>query len=159
MQAPDENEGRIALHDHIVDRASDARLRFGPSIDADAIMRILDDRKIVRYPVGVRFDSEQLEPGEFAWPMPLGERAQQGFCLFIHTHFEHRPETWAMLISYYIPTINYGELATHEEAELFGATLLGMDTEAYYQALCALSDELGPARSDPGQSNENGSPE
>lgn len=155
MHVPSEHDGRIALHDHIVDRAVDARRRYGPDIDAAAIMRVLDDRKIVRYPVGVRFDAEPLEPGEFAWPMPLGERAHEGFCLFVHPHFEHRPETWAMLIAYHIPTINYGEIATHEEAELFGATLLGMDSEAYYQTLCALSDELGTTDAGSATTDEN----
>lgn len=144
MQVPGENEGRIALQDHIVDRARDARLRHGPAIDSASIMRVLNDRRVVRYPTGVRFDAGPLEPGEFAWAMPLGERASDGFCLFVHPHFEHRPETWAMLLAYHIPSISYGDIATSEEAELFGATLLGMEIEAYYQALCALCDELVP---------------
>ncbi len=142
MKTPTEQDGRLALRDHIVDRAAEARERHGPEIDAESIMRVLDDRKAVRYPVGVRFDAEPLEPGEFAWPMPLGEKPSDGFCLFIHPHFERRPGAWPLLISYHIPTINYGEIVTAGDAELFGATLLGMDVETYYRALCALADEL-----------------
>ena len=147
MKTPTEQDGRLALRDHIIDRAAEARGRHGPVIDADAIMRVLDDRRAVRFPVGVRFDAEPLEPGEFAWPMPLGEKPGEGFCLFIHPHFERRPEAWPLLISYHIPTVNYGEIVTAEDAEHFGATLLGMDVESYYSALCALADEISP---DPG---------
>lgn len=145
MKTPTEQDGRLALRDHIVDRATDARGRHGPEIDAESIMRVLDDRRAVRYPVGVRFDAEPLEPGEFAWPMPLGEKPSEGFCLFIHPHFERRPEAWPLLISYHIPSINYGDIVTPDDAELFGATLLGMDVETYYNALCVLADELSSA--------------
>ncbi|RMH13718.1 MAG: hypothetical protein D6695_03240 [Planctomycetota bacterium] len=72
----------------------------------------------------------------------MGEHPKQGFCLFLHPHFETRPDTWAALIAYHIPSINYGEIVTHEEAEFFGATLLGMDVETYYQTVCALADSM-----------------
>lgn len=139
-----EHDGRAALGDHLEAKASEARLRLGLLIDAEAIMRMLDDRTMVRYPVGVRFDAEPLEPGEFAWPMPLGERPSAGFCLFIHPEFEHQPDAWPLLIAYHIPSINYGEIVSHDEAELFGATLLGIDREAYYAALCELVDSIPP---------------
>jgi hypothetical protein len=41
--------------------------------------------------------------------------------------------------------VNYGEIVSHEEAELFGATLLGMDVEEYYRALCDLADGVPPS--------------
>ena len=47
------------------------------------------------------------------------------------------------------PGINYGDIATHEEAELFGATLLGLDQEHYYATLCKLADSLPAAASCP----------
>ena len=74
--------------------------------------------------------------------MPLADKPSGGFCLFIHPHFEDQPEVWALLIAYHIPSINYGEIVSHDEAELFGATLLGMEQEEYYRALCELVDSI-----------------
>lgn len=136
------DDGRMALHDHVEQKATEARLKHGLYIDAEQIVRILDDRSVVRYPVGIRFDAEMLEPGEFAWPLALGEQPSDGFCLFIHPWFEHQPDAWPLLIAYHIPSINYGQIITDEEAELFGATLLGLDTPTYYQALCELTDSI-----------------
>ncbi len=48
-----------------------------------------------------------------------------------------------LLIAYHIPVINYGTIVEALDAELFGATLLGLEVEAYYQALCELADALG----------------
>ena len=148
MSGSMEQEGRDALRGHAAASAHDARAHCGGRVDADAIVRLLDNRRFVRHPVGIRFDASGLEPGEFAFPMPLGEHPSGGFCLFIHPQFEQRPETWPLLISYHIPSINYGDIVTHEEAELYGSTLLGMDIDAYYQSLCALADELGTGSGD-----------
>ena len=137
-----EQDGRVALHDHVLERALAARERFGPVIDAGAIMRMLDDRQIVRYPVGVRFDAAGLEPGEFAHAAPLGEHPREGFCLFIHPAFEQQRNLWPALLAYHIPPINYGEIAEAEDCELFGAALLGLELEAYYTVLCDAADSI-----------------
>lgn len=139
---PTGEDGARALRDHVVERAAAARLRYGIYIDHEAIVRMLDDREVVRYPTGLRFDASGLEPGEFAAPIPLGEDPSRGFCLLVHPWFEAQREIWPLLIAYHIPTINYGEVVTHEEAELFGATLLGLEVDAYYQALCELADSI-----------------
>jgi hypothetical protein len=139
---PTEEDGRIALRDHVITKASEARLAHGLYIDAETILKILDDRTVVRYPVGLRFDDTPLESGEFAWPMQLAEHPDAGFCLFIHPWFESQPDAWPLLIAYHVPSINYGEIVSHEEAELFGATLLGLDVETYYRALCELADSI-----------------
>ena len=137
-----EQDGRLALQDHIREKASAARTRHGPAIEGAGIMRVLDDRETVRYPVGIRFDATALQPGEFAHAQPLGEHPREGFCLFIHPVFEQRPDVWPLLIAYHIAPINYGDIAGPAECELFGATLLGLDVEGYYEALCALTDSL-----------------
>lgn len=145
---PTEADARIGLRDHVAMKAADARCKHGPEIDADAVLRMLDNRTVVRYPVGIRFDAGPLEAGEFAWPMPLGEHPKQGFCLFIHPCFEARPEVWPLLILYHVPSINYGEIVSHVEAEVFGSTVLGLDANAYYATLCELADAMPGAASD-----------
>lgn len=127
-----------------------ARLSHGMYIDAETILRMLDDRAVVRYPVEVRFDAEPLEPGEFAMPIAVGDHPSAGYCLFMHPCFEQQPEVWPLLIAYHIPSINYGDIVTHDEAEHFGATLIGLDAEAYYGALCELADSIPGAPGQPG---------
>lgn len=141
-QRPTERDGMLALREHIAARASEARVRYGLLIDAEAVLAMLDDRAVVRFPVGVRFDAAALEPGEPAYPMPLGDRGADGYCLFIHPALRAEPELLPLVIAYYIPSINYGEVVTREEAELFGATLLGLDPDTYYEAMCEIADSL-----------------
>ena len=137
-----EKDAQIALKDHLGDKAMNARLTHGMYIDADTIIKMLDDATFVRYPVSIRFDDEFLQQGEFAMPIPLGDHPSKGFCICIHPYFEQQPDAWPLLIAYHIPSINYGEIVSHEEAEHFGATLLGLDIETYYNALCELADSI-----------------
>lgn len=145
---PTEHDAKAGLRDHVLERARAARERHGPIIDDAAILRVLDDRTVVRYPTGVRFDASPLRAGEFAWAAPLGEHPKDGFCLFVHPIFERRRDLWPLLIAYHIPPINYGDIASAEDCEAFGAALLGLDVEAYYDELCALADAL-PAPAQP----------
>jgi hypothetical protein len=137
-----EHDGRIALRDHIRDRAGAARRRHGPSIDDATILRVLDDREAVRYPVRIQFDAGVLQPGEFAVALQLGEHPREGYCLFIHPCLEPRRDLWPLVIAYHIPPVNYGDIADAEDCELFGACLLGMHVEAYYHALCKIADSI-----------------
>jgi hypothetical protein len=134
--------------DHLAQKAAEARLRYGLCIDAEAILAMLQDRSVVRWPARLDFDAGPLAPGEFGWPEPLGPRPADGFRLCLHPHFAPQPENWALLAAYHLPTINYGAAAGPEDAELFGATLLGLDVETYYRALCELADSIpaGPPR-------------
>lgn len=144
-QHPTGDDGRRALMDHALERAHMARSKYGPVIDAAAILRILDDRTIVRYPVGIRFDTEGLRPGELAHAEPLGEHPRSGFCLFLHPALQLRPDVQPLVIAYHIPPINYGDITEIEDCEAFGAALLGLSVEMYYQQLCAVADSIVPA--------------
>lgn len=140
---PQEEDGRRPLHEHILDNATATRIRYGRLIDTDAILRMLDDRRAVRYPTRLRFDAGPLQTGEFAHARLLGSHPREGYCLFVHAWFEPQRDIWPLLIAYHIPVINYGaSIITDDEAELFGATLLGLEREAYYQALCELTDSI-----------------
>jgi nitrate reductase NapAB chaperone NapD len=86
-----EQDGRTALRDHVVRKAIEARDRHGVP-DHDGIVRLLDDRTVVRYPVELCFDAGPLEPREFAWPMPLGDQPGDGFRLCLHPCFKAYPE-------------------------------------------------------------------
>ena len=141
-----EEDGFKALRGHIAERAFQARQKYGPAIDAEAIRKMLQDPDVVRFPATVQFDAEALLPGEFAWARPSENGAKGGYTMVVHPHFEDRPEVLPLLVAYHIPTINYMDVVTHKEAELFGATLLGMPVDSYYDQLCTLADEMPGAR-------------
>jgi len=138
-----EADGREALREHAARRAHEARTAYGSLIDEAAIMRMLADRAVVRYPTTIRFDAAPLQPGEFAYAEPQGDGPSLAYCVNVHPKFADRRDLLPMLIAYHIVRINYGDIATHEEAEIFGATLLGLDVNAYYDRLCLLADEIG----------------
>jgi len=139
----DEGDGYAALKAHVASKAGLARERYGPTIDAAALGRVLEDRDILRYPTELVFDSSALRPGEFAHAEPAGAGAERRYVIYVHEQFEGRPDVLPLLVAYHIPSVNYSDLVTSEEAELFGATLLGLEVEDYYQRVCALADELG----------------
>lgn len=136
------DEGAAALLDHVREKAALARAKYSQTIDAVTMLHLLEDREVVRYPVAIRFEAWHLEPHEFAYLEQLGEHPSEGFLLFMHPVLEAQRELWPAVIAYYLPSINYGEIVSHQEAELYGATLLGLDVETYYAALCQLSDSL-----------------
>ncbi len=137
-----EQDGRIALRDHVEEKAREARRKYG-SAGWPQLQAMLDDRAVVRYPTEIRFDAGPLQAGEFAHAAMLGNHPGDGYCLYVHPSFEGRSEDLPLLVAYHLVCVNYGDIVTAEEAELFGAALLGMDVEAYYQRLCQLADELG----------------
>ncbi|PIE23549.1 MAG: hypothetical protein CSA62_06840 [Planctomycetota bacterium] len=137
-----EEDARMALSDHAIKKAAQLRDRCGGEMTWPKFLALLGDAEAIRYPCRVTFGAEALEPGEFAWPQPLGEKPQDGFCLWLHPKFEGRDADCLLLAAYQLVVVNYGEVANHEAAELFGATLCGMEREAYYERVCALADEV-----------------
>lgn len=117
-------------------------MKYGLYIDAEVIRRLLEDRAVVRYPTRSSFDAGPLQASEFAFVQPLGDSPQAGYCAVIHPQFQKQPDIWPLLISYHLVVVNYGDIAKAAEAELFGATLLGLEVDAYCQALCELADGI-----------------
>jgi len=133
-------EADAAFRRHLVDKATAARFRYGLLIDTETILRMLGDDQVVRWPTSVVLDAGPLQPHEFAYPQPLGFHPSDGYALCLHPAFRRQHEIWPLLIAYHIPVINYGPIVEAVHAELYGATLLGLEVEAYYQALCELHD-------------------
>ncbi len=140
------DHAKQAFGEHIVEKATAARFKYGLYIDTDAVLRMLDDRTVVRYPTSLVFDASPLQTHEFGYPQPLGFHASDGYALCIHPCFRPQREIWPLLIAYHIPVINYGAIVEAPDAELFGATLLGLEVEAYYGALCELADAMNDCR-------------
>ncbi|RME93900.1 MAG: hypothetical protein D6766_07240 [Verrucomicrobia bacterium] len=140
-----EADARRSLSEHARSKGEEIRAKYGVPQEWTTFERILQDRSCVRYPCRVSFDTDALRPGEFAYPEALGEHPREGYHLHIHPYFANRPADAIALALYQLVVVNYGDFASAAEAESFGAAVLGMDREAYYQRICALADELAEA--------------
>ena len=138
---PSEEDGRVALRDHVLDKAEQARARHGV-IDAAGISDLLADRDVARFPTALRFATDRLQPGELAWAEARGDGPSEGYVLHVHPRFRGDDVLLPRIVAYHLVRINYGDIARPEEAELFGATLLGLDVDEYYESLCAAADGL-----------------
>ncbi len=116
--------------------------KYGPRIGWAQLRQILQDRTCVRYPCEVVFDAGPLEPGEFAHPVPRGDRPEGGFTMYVHPFFQAQLEQVPLLVLYQLVLVNYGAFAGPEDAEVFGAAALGLARDDYYVSLCRLADQL-----------------
>ena len=122
---------------------SEIRGKYGSAISGDQLLKLLEDRSVARYPCSLRFDDGPLLPGEFAHTLPNGATPQDGYTIFIHPRFADQSRELAYLVLHQLVLVNYGPSATADDAEIFGATVLGLTQREYYQALCALADQMG----------------
>ncbi len=142
---PTAEAGYAALREHVRERARAARAKHGVPADAAALAALLSDPEVVRFPTQLAFDAEPLRPGEFGWAEPLGERPGDGFRLNLHPAFAARDADALLLALYLLVSINYLDVATGEEALLYGAAFLELDVDEYYQRVLALADEVAGA--------------
>lgn len=131
-----------SLAAHIAEKGAEIRSKYGPAIGWAQLQHILQDRDFVRYPCEIAFDADPLLPDECAFPLPLGDRPEDGFRLCVHPYFATEPSRVPVLALYQLVSVNYGAFASPEDAEAFGAAVLGVTTDEYYEALCAMADEI-----------------
>jgi len=146
-----------AVSEHVLGRARMIYEKYGPKIDYPVLLNILGDRDAVRFPVGIAFDSSRLDPGMFAIAEPVRKDAPEDdeeaeyreyaeladeYVIVVHEHFKGQSDLLPSLVLYHLVTVNYGDMATGNDAEVFGANVLGIDQEAYYAQLCDLADQI-----------------
>lgn len=137
---------RQSLASHAAEKGAEIFAKYGPEIGWRELLRILDDRACVRYPCQVQFDAAGLQPGEFAHPVPAGDRPEGGFTLYVHPLFMTQLDAVPCLVFYQLVLVNYGPFASSDDAESFGAAALGLGRDEYYTRLCELADQVaGPA--------------
>jgi len=136
-------DARQSLTAHVESKGIEVYGKYGPVIGWSSLLALLADRAYVRYPCEIAFDASQLQPGEFAHPVPLGERPEDGFRMAVHPMFSTQLDRVPALVLYQLVAVNYGEFASADDAETFGAAALGLTRDEYYAQLCAWSDQLG----------------
>lgn len=135
-------DAKQSLTAHVEAKGLEIRKKYGPRIGWQDLLRIMQDRACVRYPCDIMFEAKPLLPGEFAHPLPKGERPEDGFTMHVHPLFEADRDRAVYLVLYQLVIVNYGEFASPDDAETFGAAVLGLTQDDYYGALCAMADKL-----------------
>lgn len=136
-------DGKKALLHHAVEKALALEAKYGHFIDYEMILKILQDKDFVRYPTRLEFNSQPIDKGFFAVVDAVSdEDPSQGYVIYIHEHFKNRLGDVPAIVLYQLVAINYGVIATNEEAEIFGATALGLKQDEYYQLMCSLADQV-----------------
>jgi hypothetical protein len=138
-------DARQSLTAHVEAKGIEVFLKFGPRLGWAELQRLLQDRIYVRYPVETKFDATQLLPGEFAHAAQRGDRPENGFTLSLHPLLGLGLELEQAIAAalYQLVAVNYGEFASAEEAETFGAAALGLTRDEYYGMLCEIADRVG----------------
>ena len=135
-------DARESLNSHVAAKGAEIHAKYGPHIGWKELQRILADRSCVRYPCEVVFDSQPLRDGEFAHALGKGEHPEDGFTIYVHPFFMTQLTEAASLVLYQLVLVNYGEFASADDAETFGASGLGLSKDEYYNVLCELADQL-----------------
>jgi|ERR1041385_2451407 hypothetical protein len=138
-----EQDAKQSLNGHVAAKGTEILEKYGPQIGWKELLMILDDRVYVRYPCKIVFDPAPLGPGEFAHPVAKADDPEGGFTMFVHPCFMTQLQFVPYLVLYQLVLVNYGEFASADDAETFGAAALGIDKEEYYERLCTLADQLG----------------
>lgn len=137
------DDAKQSLNAHVAAKGEEILAKYGPCIGWKELRLILEDRASVRYPCEVVFDTAQLGAGEFAHPVAKGGRPEDGFIMFVHPFFMTQLVRVPYLVLYQLVLVNYGEFASADDAETFGASALGISKGEYYEALCDMADLIG----------------
>jgi hypothetical protein len=142
MQPLGPDDAKQSLSAHVASKGEEIHAKYGPKIGWKELLRILEDRACTRYPCGIVFDASPLRAGEFAHPVQKGPRPEDGYAIHVHPYYLTDLDRVPHLVLYQLVLVNYGPFASPDDAEIFGASALGLTKEAYYQAICELADEL-----------------
>ena len=151
-----QQELRESMNLHLRQKAQEIIDKYGSAITFSVLQDILQDRKFVRYPVNIIYDSARIEAGLFIkTEMMLSDQGHQtdedseyvkpierSYDFIVHEYFEGQPDKLLPLILYHLPTVNYGDIATYEDAEVFASALMQMEQDNYYQLVCDLTDAI-----------------
>src|SRR5512137_1941191 len=130
-----EQLGQQSLREHLVAQAVVAHQKYGP-LTADKLDALLRDPDCLRHPVRLVFEFGEMALHQFAQPdIDWRNTEQDGRVLYVRPLLQARPDLLPLAVAYMIPLINYGGIIADEHCLSYGAALLGMMEDEYYQAL------------------------
>ena len=135
--------GEGSLREHIAAQAVVAHHKHAPLTFA-GLDALLSDPECLRYPVRLVFEFGEMAVHQFAQP-DLDHRNQEhdGRVLYLRPLLRDHPDLTVLAVAYMIPVINYGEIVADEHCLRYGATLLGMMEQEFYEAICGMADFVG----------------
>lgn len=138
-----EQLGQDSLREHLVAQAIVAHHRYCP-VNAENLDALLHDPAVLRHPVRLVFEFGEMAMHQFAQPdIDWRNPSQDGRVLYLRPMLHARPDLLPLAVVYMIPLINYGEIITDEHCLIYGATLLGLMQEEFYEQVCSMSDLVG----------------
>jgi len=138
-----EQLGQQSLREHLLAQGVVAHEKHSP-LSADKLYALLHDPDCLRYPVRLVYEFGEMAMHQFAQPdVDWRNREQDGRLLYLRPILNDRPDLVVLAVAYMIPLINYGDIITDEHCVAYGATLLGMMENEFYQAICGLADFAG----------------
>ena len=135
-------DARQSLNAHVAAKGTEIFGKYGPRIGWQELQSILKDEECVRYPCEIAFDPSGLRPRELAHPAPKGGQPEDGYTMFVHPLFMTQLASVPAIVLYQVVLVNYGEFASADDAETFGAAALGLGKDDYYTRLCELADQI-----------------
>ncbi|MEI6463563.1 MAG: hypothetical protein WCQ89_02490 [Verrucomicrobiota bacterium] len=144
------DDAKQSLTGHVTHKGLEVFAKYGPRLGWTQLQQLLNDRAYVRYPCDIIFDTAALHEGEFAHPEPKGATPEAGFTMFVHPVYMLDLERVPALVLYQLVALNYGEFASAEDAESFGAAALGLTRDEYYDQICELATQVGVVVDDEG---------
>ena len=98
----------------------------------------------LRYPTRLVFEFGEMAAHQFADAgADLRDPEQNGRVLYLRPLLRDRPDLAVLAVAYMIPVLNYGDIVTDDQCIRYGATLLGMMEEEFYDAICRMADYVG----------------
>jgi hypothetical protein len=138
-----EQLGRGSLREHLQAQAMVAHQKYAP-FTAERLEALLRDPQCVRYPVRLVFEFGEMAMHQFAQPdIDCRNPEQNGRVLYLRPMLRDRPDLLPLAVAYMLPVINYGDIISDADCLVFGATLLGLLEQEYYQQMCRLADLCG----------------
>lgn len=135
--------GEQSLREHIVAQAVVAHRRHAPLTFA-GLEALLADRECLRYPTRLAFEFGEMAGHQFAEPGPDPSNPEHdGRVLYLRPLLRDRPDLVLLAVVYMIPVINYGEVVTDEHCVRYGATVLGLTEQEFYDTVCRMADFVG----------------
>ncbi len=135
--------GEDSLRDHLLAQAVVAHQKHR-GLSFDTLDTLLTDPECLRYPTRLVFEFGEMAMHQFAQPdIDYRNQEQDGRVLYVRPILREHPDLAVLAVAYMIPVINYGKTVSDEHCLLYGAALLGMMVEEFYQQICLLADVVG----------------
>jgi hypothetical protein len=136
------DEVQALLDRHADAVAARAVAKLGGPLTPENLEQFLGDQDCLRCPTRIAYSSEGLEPHQFAEPIMSAENGVRHCALHVHPRYADQAEALPYFVAYMAAAINYGGAASAELCERYGAALLGLTVDVFYERVCAFAGDL-----------------